>query len=149
MERNDELKWITIETASVENRNNFWKAILLSVVKPHLINRRLAGAEQIYACQSNAPESNANGELIRKFASYIQDHSEDEINKEFVMKILIEIGCQNKFIDKDNQEISKCDLNKEKQILIILNKLLPKNLTSHKCTYEINIIGNYYFPFKA
>lgn len=141
MEINNEIKWETVIIAPIENSRKFWRAITLSVIKPHLINRRLAGAEQICIFRSTDTDLNIDGKFINLIANHIESQTDDEINVDFLKVILRKID-----IAPDKFEIipslSKCDLNTEKQILVILNKLLPKNVSSHACTFEINVLGN-------
>ncbi|XP_031629782.1 probable tRNA (uracil-O(2)-)-methyltransferase [Contarinia nasturtii] len=140
MESHEEsVKWEIIVRAAVENRNNFWKAILLSAIKPHLINRRLAGAEQICIFRTNNTDLNRNGQFINKLLAYIQMRTETEIDVDYVKKAIYELQTQDEFKQIDDQQY---DLNKDRQILIILNKLLSKNISTFGYTYEINIIDN-------
>lgn len=142
MESNESIKWEIIERADVVNRNNFWKAILLSILKPHLINRRLAGAEQICVFRSNTIDINSSGQLINKFVAYINSQTEAGIDVDFIRRAFCELNVQADFEHIDNKQLSTYDLNKDRQILIILNKLMSKNVSNYGCTYEINIIGN-------
>lgn len=137
------VNWELIETHSIENRSNFWKAIFLSVTKPHLINRRLAGAEQIslYRSKRNDPT------FIDRVAQIAQETFPDELDEENILpKILNETKAMAALHKIDLQSASKYDLNEEKLVIVILNKLLPKNLASNKITYEIAIIGKGNFP---
>lgn len=142
MELCDESKWEIFDTVPIENRHNFWKPILLSVVKPHLINRRLAGAEQLYIGHAKSSRFNANWLFIKRVASYITENCIEEIDVDFIKRILVECGLQDEFSEINGETLSKCDLNYEQKIIIVLNKLLPKNLTAQKCTFEVNILGN-------
>lgn len=141
MEQNNKIKWEIVTRTSIEDRNKFWRAILLSVIKPHLINRRLAGAEQMCVFHSTDTGLNADGSLINRIVNHIDSHINDEVDVDFLTKALPQLDAPNKFELIDIQDLTKCDFNTEKQILVILNKLLPKNLSSHKCTFEINILG--------
>lgn len=147
MESNDKFRWEIVESVVIENRLNFWKAILLGVIKPHLINRRLAGAEHIYVCRSKQSLLNANGQLIKQIAAYITEHSKDEIGTDIVKRILKENGYQNEFEEIDVHQLSKINLNQDKQILIVLNKMLPKNVAAQKCTFEVSVLGNWNISF--
>lgn len=142
MESNVELKWESFGSCPVENRPNFWKAILLSVTKPHLINRRLAGAEQIAVLQSNSFGLNTDGKLIKQIACSIQKQFDEDIDSDFMQKILNEMQLSDRFQEVDIHKLSEYDLNKKEHVVVILSKLLPKNLVSYKCTYEIAILGN-------
>lgn len=137
----DQLKWEIIATASIEDRARFWRAISLSVLKPHLINRRLAGAEQLCVLRSSETGLNSNGLVINRMVDYIESHKDDEVGEDFLRDAIRQSGIQDELESVDVQDLSQCDLGIEKQILVILNKLLPKNLASHKCTFEINILG--------
>lgn len=142
MELNSKIKkWEIIATASIQNRNKFWRAISLSVIKPHLINRRLAGAEQMCLFRSSNFDLNADGKLIYGIVDYIDSQSNDEVDLDFLGEALRQVDAQNDFEQISSQDLFKCDFSTEKRIFVILNKLLPKNLSSHKCTYEINILG--------
>lgn len=143
MDLNDESKWEIISTVPAERRANFWKAILLSVTKPHVINRRLAGAETISVLRFGATELNRAGKFMRNIAHIIQNHiEENDIGRDFMVKILQEAGVTDGSEEINTQCLPDIDLNEEKLILVILNKLLPKNLASHKCTFELTILGD-------
>lgn len=141
MEQNNQIKWEVVATASIEDRTRFWCAISLSVLKPHLINRRLAGAEQICAFRSSDTGLNSNGIFINRMVNYIESQKDEEVGEDFLKDAIRQSGIQDEIELMDVQDLSQCDLSTEQQILIILSKLLPKNLTSHKCTFEINILG--------
>lgn len=144
MDLNDDTKWKIIKTLPAERPQNFWRSILLSITKPHVINRRLAGAELLAVFRCSATELNSDGKFMRQIAQTISNHGDDEIDSDALAKILQETGATGDGFEQDSAEVLvNVDLNKEKQILVILNKLLPKNLAAHKCTYEIAILGNY------
>lgn len=136
------IEWEIVDTYRVDNRANFWNAILLSVTKPHLINRRLAGSEQVSVFRSRANQLNPNVKFIERIADRIQKHFAEDVDADFMKKHLNEADISMEFDEVDIQQISKCDLNKDKQILIVLSKLLPKSLVSNKCTFEVAILGN-------
>lgn len=144
MEQNKKLKWEIVQRLPVENRNNFSEAIFLSVVKPHLINRRLAGAEHLCVFRSNDTTVNIDGKLINQFSAYIEKHIDNEIDVDFVKDALDESSALDKFEEMNVQKLTKYDLKKKTETLIILNKLLPKNVSTYKCTFELNIIGKYF-----
>lgn len=136
MELENCLKWTLIETLPIENDLNFWKAILLSVTKPHLINRRLAGAQQISVYQSNTTDLN----IVNRIANYVQQPI--DFDEALILhKILQETQTLDHFHPVDTQFLSECDFNRDKLIFVILSKCLPKNLQSHKNTFEITILG--------
>lgn len=139
-------EWEIVDTYQVDNRANFWNAILLSVTKPHLINRRLAGSEQISLFRIHANELNNNVKFIEKIASRIQKHFAQDVDAEFMKKHVHETDISIEFDEIGIQHISKCDLNKDKQILIVLSKLLPKSLVSNKCTFEVAVLGDPIYP---
>lgn len=143
MNLNDETNWKTVQTVVAEHPEKFWKAISLAVIKPHVINRRLAGAETISILRCRATQLNSGGKFIRQIAHIIQNNIKEDVNKDFLTNIINEVNSSEKFEDVNTQNPFDSDLNEEKQILVILNKLLPKNLTSHKCTFEIAILGNF------
>lgn len=142
MNQNIELKWERIGSYPIENRVNFWKAIVLSVIKPHLINRRLAGAEQIAVFQSNSCGINEDLKFINHTARFIHKQSDRNVDVNFVLNILKEFESPDEFTDVPIQTLSECDFERKSGIFVILSKLLPKNLQSHKCTYELAILGN-------
>lgn len=142
MNQNIELKWERIGSYPIENRANFWKAIVLSVIKPHLINRRLAGAEQIAVFQSSLCGINKDLKFIKHIAHSICERSDENVDVNFVLNILNKIKSPDEFTEIQIQTLSECDFDKENRVLVILSKLLPKNLQSHKCTYELAILGN-------
>lgn len=135
--------WDSIGTYSIENRSNFWKAIFLSVTKPHLINRRLAGAEQISIYQSNCNDPNTLSTFNDHVSQIVQKTFPDDLDENILPKILHETHTQAEFHEIDIQCTATYDLNEEKLVIVILNKLLPKNLASNKITYEIAILGKY------
>lgn len=141
MDLNDASKWQIVDTVPAEHSHNFWRAVLLSVIKPHVINRRLAGAEPIAALRTSAIHLNLDGQFIRRIAHIVQSRTQDEIGAEFLAHILNESEVRNEFVDVDAHSLFDLDFNSEKQIVVILNKLLPKNLSTHKHTFEIAILG--------
>lgn len=142
MEPNNRIEWETVTIVPIEDRKKFWRAISLSVIKPHLINRRLAGAEQICVFRSNNTGLNVDRNCINRIVNYIDSHINDEVDTDFLQKALHQSDAENHFQLINSRDISKYDLSVDRQILVILNKLLPKNLSSNKCTFEINILGN-------
>lgn len=136
------INWASNGTYPIENRSNFWKAIFLSVTKPHLINRRLAGAEQISIYQSNCTDPNTLSTFIDRVAQIAQKTFADDLGENHVLpKILHETETNAKFHEIDVQSASAYDLCEKKLVIVMLNKLLPKNLASNKITYEIAILG--------
>lgn len=134
------INWESLGSYPVENRSNFWKAIFLSVTKPHLINRRLAGAEQIsiYRCNCGSPNT--------KFIDHITHTAQNTISTDLdehdiLPTILRETRTDDEFHEIDLQCASTLDLNEEKLTIVILSKLVPKNLASNKITYEIAMLG--------
>lgn len=140
MEINNKIKWETVIITPIENGRKFWRAITLSVIKPHLINRRLAGAEQICIFRSTDTSLNTDGKFINHIVNHIESQKDDEIDVDFLKRILRRIDVASEKFEII-PSLSKCDLNTEKQILVIFNKLLPKNVSSNACTFEINILG--------
>lgn len=137
------LNWESIGSYSIENRSNFWKAIFLSVTKPHLINRRLAGAEQIsiYRCNCGHPNPKLST-FIDRIAQTAQNTISDDLDENIGLPtILHESRINDEFHEIDLQCASTHDLNAEKLAIVILSKLVPKNLASNKITYEIAILG--------
>lgn len=135
-----EINWESIGNYSVENRPNFWKAIFLSVTKPHLINRRLAGAEQIsiHRCNFGRP----NTTYFDRIAHTAQNTISTDLDENNILPtILRQTNLADEFHEIDLQCASTHDLNEEKVALIILSKLVPKNLATNKITYEIAILG--------
>lgn len=141
--------WELVESHTIENsrsRSNFWKAILLSVTKPHLINRRLAGAEQISVYRRNLNDSNIESSssaerFIDQVVGIAQKTFHEDSYENILPEVLDETQTVVEFHEVDIQCTFECDLNKEKCVFVILSKLLPKNLASNKITYEIAIIG--------
>lgn len=133
-----QLEWKLIENVSLASEINYWKGVLLSVVKPHVINRRLAGAEQVAVFRSG--HANIDAKLIGQRVFGSQDHVADsDINAEFLKKIIDEFGGQ--FDELDSQHLATCDFYNDRQTVIILNKLLPKNMSLQKCTFEVVLLG--------
>lgn len=130
---------INVLTVRVSKTENFRKAIILYATKPHTINRQLAGAEQIGICKYRGALQNE----IDKIDEHIRMHANVPAvnNIDFIRHLfdalhlsdqLDEIG-KSELIDADNMSDS----------VIILNKLLPKNLKCHQnCAEFIHIDGN-------
>lgn len=135
------LNWELIESFPIANRSNFWKSILLSISKPHLINRRLAGAEQLSVYQS---KFNDNSSLPSTFINQLTRCAQctEDFNENILSEILQDTQTIDAFHEIDIQCASKCDLNEEKHVFVMLSKLLPKNLATNKITYEIAVVGN-------
>lgn len=136
------LNWDSIETYAIENRANFWKAILLSITKPHLINRRLAGAEPLSIYQRKCNNPTISSTFIDQITRIAQNTCADDVAENILPKILRDAQCADAFHETDIQCASKCDLHNENHVFIILSKLLPKNLATNKITYEIAVVGN-------
>lgn len=125
----------SIELAiSDETRENFWKAIKLFITKPHVLNRQLAGADQIsvHAFNCNLFE---NIDEICEFAANEVESTNDTELVQSLQHRLEQFGRQISF-DEISNEFSGSYL--------ILNRLLSKNLkkTSSFHVFEIVDLSN-------
>lgn len=122
-------------TVCISKLENFQKSIILYATKPHTINRQLAGAEHV-AIYKYPTELN---EDIHRIDEYIRTHPNAVIDKDFVPKLFEALDWRGNLI-----EINKSDLVDELNgngSVIVLNKLLPKNLKIHSKCVELVVIG--------
>lgn len=122
-------------TVRVSKSENFQRSIILYATKPHTINRQLAGAEQlsIFKCPS------ASNEELAKIAEYIRKHPDATVDSNYIPKLFDTLNLKEHLVEIDkSQLIGEGDLTDS---MIILNKLIPKNLKCHENCAELVLIG--------
>lgn len=117
--------------------HSFWKSIKLYVKKPHVINKRLAGSVEIgifeYLHKLHAQKYN---DLVQR----LQNTEELSING--IIKIFAETDVKAKQVSDDVWDsIQNFHANSEKHGLIVVYKLLAKNLKSFSSCYELAVLG--------
>lgn len=120
----------------VSKSENFRKAIILYATKPHTINRQLAGAEQVSIFEY--PSTLKNDEL-EKINEYIRMHPKATVDVNYIPKLFDALNLRGELV-----EIDKVRLISEDNVsdsVIILNRLLPKNLKCHENCAELVHIG--------
>lgn len=123
-------------TVRVSKSENFRKAIILYATKPHTINRQLAGAEQVSIFKY--PSTLKNDELD-KIDEYIRMHPKGTVDSNYIPTLFDALHLKEELV-----EIDKTQLISEDNVsgsVIILNKLLPKNLKCHDNCAELVYIG--------
>lgn len=129
-----------VESVPIENGQNFWKAIKLSVIKPHTISRKLAGAEIQNIFQLSIADINANANLFKRIASYLKENNHgDPVEFGTVKKILKALQYDLELIEIAEKDF--CVPDDDSHLYFIISKLLPRNLKSDQFTYELIILG--------
>lgn len=133
----------SVASVTIDDAKPFWKALKLSVVKPHTINRILSGSEfvKIYRCADT--NSNVDGQLIDRLASILlnEDRSTGSLN-------LIENAFQRfqiPFAVIEADDFLKDDLQQNTSIFVILSKYFPRNLKLHHNSLELVLLGRFDF----
>lgn len=120
----------------VSKSENFRNAIILYATKPHTINRQLAGAEQVSIYKY--PTLLEIGELD-KIDEYIRMHPKDTADINYVPKLFDALNLKEELVEIDKSHLISEDNVSES--VIILNKLLAKNLKCHENCAELVHIG--------
>lgn len=131
----------SVASITLDDAKPFWKAVKLSVVKPHTINRILSGSEfaKIYRCVDTT--SNGDGQLIDRITSLLinNDRSDGSI-------ILIEQAFEKfhiPFVVIEADDFLKKDLEQNSSIFVILSKYFPRNLKLHHNSLELVLLGRF------
>lgn len=136
----DDLKQLLCESAIVSSKN-FWKSIQIYLLKPHIVNRRLAGAELLSVLEHRNGDS--SGADINALCDYLSKVLGNSVEKIPIVNILNEIHLENAFnvVDKEHliEALTKSDVFKS--CFVAINKLLPKNLKVHGISYELVVFG--------
>lgn len=141
MENNNIIQIETVRTISIKKWQNFWKAIQLSIIKPHTIKRQLAGANQIAIFKCGVDETTSKLDFFKQIALQISKHSDLQIDADFVPKIFSTINSEIKLENLDSKYMNNTDLDDEHSgnILLVLNKLINKKLKSD--SFELVVVG--------
>lgn len=120
---------------------NFWRAMFLFISKPHTVCRQLAGAEQtiLYKIQGSIG--------INQLRESVEKHEAEEHQQpteKFLLQMLVDLK-----IDASSEKIDKTCFHKlmnqdpvcDDISVILLNKLLAKNLKCHTNMYELVYLG--------
>ena len=123
---------------SADHCTNFWQATKLIINKPHIINRRLAGA--VLLSQLDCGNAFLSKEIQLKIVNDLES----------LALILDEGAITNNIktiLNKYNINVGEWawsklkDTSKSCTCIIIINKLLAKNLKLYKSSYEIVFLG--------
>lgn len=120
----------------VSKSENFRQAIILYATKPHAINRQLAGAEQVSIFKY--PSTLKNDELD-KIHEYIRMHPEAAVDVNYIPKLFDALNLKGELLKIDKLQLLSEDNVSDS--MIILNRLLPKNLKCHENCTELVHIG--------
>lgn len=138
-----------IDSLPIDNGHNFWKAIKLSISKPHTISRKLAGAELQVILQWKAPEINTHGELFEKVTSYVRLNQLKSIDGDSIKNILSALEFEVNLIEVNEEHFDGIKLDDDHNIYFVLSKLLPRNLKNQKSSFELIILGNFIMVSKT
>lgn len=122
----------------------FWRSVNLFITKPHTISRQLAGAEQVILFKIQ------NGNLtaeIERIGEFIKNCDNIRPNEEFLAGMFTDLKISGSFeqIDKKIfQDLIKSNDQNNQANIVLVNKLLPKNLKCHENVYELVVLGKYY-----
>lgn len=131
-----------IESLAIENEQNFWRAVKLSIVKPHTISRKLAGSEiqGIYRC--SASEVQLSDELLKRIATYISENNEERIvNSESLKKCLKTFS--DGLIEEDEENFLKTSSEENQNLYFVLSKLLSRKLKGDGSAFELAVLGKF------
>lgn len=133
--RSEAVASVTVDDAFARH---FWKAIKLSVIKPHTINRILSGSEIVSIYRIVDGNSNVNGQLIDQLTSALisGDRSTDGAIG------LLENFLRNKQHELVNKEdFVEDDPSHSRSITIVLSKYFPRNLKVHRNSLELVLLS--------
>lgn len=149
-EVNSNIQIEKILSQSIAKLQNFWKALKLSVIKPHTIRRQLAGAEQIAIFKCTISEPIAYVEFCIQIASKISKPNRIFADCDFIPRICANLSVQTEVENIGAKYLHDTDINDDhsKHFIIILNKLLAKNLKVRQHSFELIIFGNDFICFK-
>lgn len=125
----------------VSKAENFQRAIILYATKPHTINRQLAGAEQISIFKYPV----ALKDELAQIDKYIRMHSNAIVDSNYIRKMFDVLNWKECLIEMNRSQLNSEDNGNDS--VIILNKLLPKNLKCHENCAEIVYIGTRHVTF--
>lgn len=130
------LQNLSNSTISHHANNNFWQSILLLLKKPHLTNKRLTGTNiiELYKC---SPLSTKDLEEFLIQINKLQF-------KEKLLPEIIETITLNEINSDINETFAKFfGKNESGDCIIVVSKLIPKNLKIHSPYYELCFLGIY------
>lgn len=128
--------------STLDHNENFWHSIKLIVTKPHIVNKRLTGSVPIklFECNGQPTSDNAH-HLDIIYTVQSSPYTDDETILQKLLNLALRKINAN-FEEAWNQLIcSKTPKSATNVCLVIVNKLLPKNLKIHCPSYELCIIG--------
>lgn len=122
---------------------NYWQAIHLYCKKPHVINRRLAGIAEINTFELSSGDPAITNELVQKIQKAIQSIPSKGllVDTSFLISFLSENGIHAKPISNWSAAGHDNDESRNRNGIIIVNKLLAKNLKLHSSCFELIILG--------
>lgn len=112
----------------IEASANFFNGIKLCIAKPHVLNRQLAGAEQVSVFQLDSPFDGNLDTVIR----FVEQNRESVPREELLEKALSALHLSFRSIEFSAAKTSKS--------FAVLNKLISKNLKSCGSCYEIVVV---------
>lgn len=125
----------------IENDTNFWKAIKLSIKKPHTIARKLAGAEIQAIFQCCSTEFNTHDDTIQRFYLFLKENKLDLVNGETIQNILHTFNNKINLIEIDKENFFNDDTVQQQHLYFLLSKLLPRNFKGDQFDFELVIFG--------
>lgn len=120
---------------NVSKAENFQNAIFLYATKPHIVNRQLAGAEQV----SIYKYPMALKAEISKIDGYIRTHPNASIDRNYIPTLFDALDLKEHLVEIDKSQLTSEVCANES--VIILNKLFAKNLKCHENCAELVYIG--------
>lgn len=124
------MKTITLEVAENLTKNSFFKAILILIQKPQVINRKLSCSVNKEFLKINATKE----EFLEKISIDEIKSSLEDLIALFDGKISYEVAKLEDLQHADELESS---------IFVSLNKVLPRNSSKYESCYSIAIIGEF------
>lgn len=116
--------------APIEASASFFNGIRLCISKPHILNRQLAGAEQVSVFRLDSP-LNGNLDAVIRF---VEQNRASVPREELLEKALSAPGLSFSSIEFSAAETSTS--------FAVLNKLISKNLKSCGNCYEIVVVDS-------
>lgn len=132
--------------SGVSSSKNYWKAINLYTQKPHLINRKLIGAE-ILTVLNYIGAGDQFLKSVKNISDRLIKFSEEKstIDDKTLLGIVGELGLNDYF--RAPEEGTLLDFLERSNNLaagaIAVNKLIPKNVNTNAVTYEFIVFGRF------
>lgn len=127
----------------VSKPENFWKTIKLYLDIPHTVNKRLAGTVPISYFKTTNDISLHNFIELREYLRNEGDYNGDSVINFLKQKHIDVVKCPGAVLEHLTDTL---DVTLQRNKILILRKVLPKNKTLYENANELVLIGMQFNP---